>query len=1044
MADRRVKEELITYAYIVLYIALSSGQIFFNKWVLSSNFPYPLGLTLLHMIFSSILCFFLTKVFKVIKIEQGMSMDIYLSSVIPIGAMFAMTLWLGNTAYLYISVSFAQMLKAIMPVAVFILGVLAGLEIMSCRMLLIMSLISFGVLVASYGEIHINWIGVIYQMGGVVGEALRLIFMEIFLKNKGLKLNPLSMMYYVSPCSAICLLISWIFLEKPKMDAQLSWTFHPFILTLNCLCTFALNLSVFLVISHTSALTIRVAGVVKDWVVVLLSALLFADTKLTFINLIGYAIAIAGVAAYNNHKLKKEASRVNTENSSQLHVEYIPFDLTIPAGSSGGVVIGGDASGRGPGVRKGYSASQMKRRTGPPVGLRNLGNSCYLNSVLQCLTYTPPLAFFCLQHLHSHSCDIGKLSAGEKKGECAFCIIEERISRHGRQEDAHEFLRYVIDACHNTCLRIKKLQQQRRNVGYIENGNANGHSVVKDIFGGALQSQVKCLSCGADSNKVDEMMDISLDVLHTASLKDALQSFFQPEILDGNNKYKCENCKKLVSARKQMSILQAPNVLVIQLKRFEGVYGGKIDKSIAFEEVLVLSSYMCKASQDPNPEYTLFGTIVHSGFSADTGHYYAYIKDAMGRWYCCNDSFVSLSSLKEVLSEKVYVLFFSRTKQRPGPSHTGVYANGAKSNELNDLHTSKILKYRCSEKPVPRKQIGLPHSQPLNPSSTKTSKSPPTLPRKPIVSDTNSKKPPKPPAAGCIKIVVHSRESMDKNGNLDNRDVKENPVLSMVERNGVARSKTGNAVNGGKMKSPSLQPVTHKNGVAKSESYTAGDALEKKSLTSQLRMGRNGVSITALGDNSGTERNKSLDTPANRNCVEQSESGNAIDDVRRSASLLDGNGILPSFSTDHSESHHEKIESNGTLTTRSPRKMVGEGCSDNTGLKRKFLHEDRCILLARDAESRIKVDQFKEVISREAASFLQLCGWSNKVYEHMHSRKKLCAQQDSCDASNHLELKRLLIADAKSTLISQIPEPVKGTLIERLKSFGQEKSSSIT
>lgn len=70
-------------------------------------------------------------------------------------------------------------------------------------MLLIMSVISFGVLVASYGEININWVGVIYQMGGVVGEALRLIFMEILVKRKGLKLNPISVMYYVSPCRQV-------------------------------------------------------------------------------------------------------------------------------------------------------------------------------------------------------------------------------------------------------------------------------------------------------------------------------------------------------------------------------------------------------------------------------------------------------------------------------------------------------------------------------------------------------------------------------------------------------------------------------------------------------------------------------------------------------------------------------------------------------------------------------------------------------------------------------------------------------------------------
>ncbi|KAL3631505.1 hypothetical protein CASFOL_024489 [Castilleja foliolosa] len=329
MADQPrkwLREEFVTYAYILLYIALSSGQIFFNKWVLSSkeiNFPYPLGLTLLHMVFSSVLCFILTKFFKIMKVEDGMTLDIYISSVIPIGAMFAMTLWLGNTAYLYISVAFAQMLKAIMPVAVFVLGVLAGLEVMSCRMLLIMSVISFGVLVASYGEISISWIGVVYQMGGVVGEALRLIFVEIFVKRKGLKLNPLSMMYYVSPCSALCLLIPWVFLERPKMDAVGTWSFKPLVLILNCLCTFALNLSVFLVISHTSALTIRVAGVVKDWVVVLLSALIFADTKLTLINLFGYAIAIVGVAAYNNHKLKKEASRVSSSDEPEQLIPLV-------------------------------------------------------------------------------------------------------------------------------------------------------------------------------------------------------------------------------------------------------------------------------------------------------------------------------------------------------------------------------------------------------------------------------------------------------------------------------------------------------------------------------------------------------------------------------------------------------------------------------------------------------------------------------------------------------------------------------------------------
>lgn len=86
------------------------------------------------------------------------------------------------------------------PVAVFFLGAAAGLEVLSCRMFLIMFVISFGVVVASYGEVAVSWVGVVYQMGGVVGEALRLIFMEIFVKRKGIRLNSISVMYYVSPC----------------------------------------------------------------------------------------------------------------------------------------------------------------------------------------------------------------------------------------------------------------------------------------------------------------------------------------------------------------------------------------------------------------------------------------------------------------------------------------------------------------------------------------------------------------------------------------------------------------------------------------------------------------------------------------------------------------------------------------------------------------------------------------------------------------------------------------------------------------------------
>jgi ubiquitin carboxyl-terminal hydrolase 36/42 len=147
-------------------------------------------------------------------------------------------------------------------------------------------------------------------------------------------------------------------------------------------------------------------------------------------------------------------------------------------------------------------------------------------------------------------------------GHCPFCLVEKQITkslnndipldaplkiqsslelfakhfRSGRQEDAHEFLRYLIEACNDVCVKLYKARDRQGG----EASKSEPDTIIKDIFGGVLQSQVKCLSCGAESNKMDEIMDISLDILHASLLKEAFCRYFQSELLDGNNKYRCE------------------------------------------------------------------------------------------------------------------------------------------------------------------------------------------------------------------------------------------------------------------------------------------------------------------------------------------------------------------------------------------------------------------------------------------------------------------------------------------------------------------------
>ncbi|KAK9282083.1 hypothetical protein L1049_004995 [Liquidambar formosana] len=312
------KQVILTYMYLLLYVLLSSGVILYNKWVLSPiyfNFPYPITLTMIHMGFSGIVAFFLVRVLKVVS-PVKMTFRIYATCVIPISAFFASSLWFGNTAYLHISVAFIQMLKALMPVATFLVAVMCGTDRLRCDVFLNMVLVSVGVIISSYGEIHFNVLGTVYQVIGMFAEALRLVLTQVLLQNKGLTLNPITSLYYIAPCSFMFLFVPWYFLEKPGMEVlQIQFNFWTFFS--NALCALALNISIFLVIGRTGAVTTRVSGVLKDWILIALSTAVFPESTITTLNIVGYAVALCGVLMYNYLKVRDVCA-------SQLPSESVP------------------------------------------------------------------------------------------------------------------------------------------------------------------------------------------------------------------------------------------------------------------------------------------------------------------------------------------------------------------------------------------------------------------------------------------------------------------------------------------------------------------------------------------------------------------------------------------------------------------------------------------------------------------------------------------------------------------------------------------------
>ncbi|NXT73903.1 UBP42 hydrolase, partial [Zapornia atra] len=308
---------------------------------------------------------------------------------------------------------------------------------------------------------------------------------------------------------------------------------------------------------------------------------------------------------------------------------------------------------------------QQQRDAG--AGLYNLGNTCFLNSILQCLTYTPPLANYLLSGEHSRLC--------VQQGFCMMCIMEAhvnevlhasgsaikpsavvsaltRIGEHfklGTQEDAHEFLRFTVDAMQRACLS-----------GSSDlDSSSQATTVVHQIFGGSLRSRVTCLSCKAISDSYEPILDVLLDIKAAASVTEALEGFVQPEQMDGENCLQCHTCDKRVAASKALTVHDAPKVLTLCLKRFQDLTGRKIEKVVEYAEHLDLRPYTSQTAGEPLL-YSLYAVLVHRGDSCHAGHYFCYVKASNGLWYKMDDVSVKRCSINAVCRKQAYLLFYVR------------------------------------------------------------------------------------------------------------------------------------------------------------------------------------------------------------------------------------------------------------------------------------------------------------------------------------------------------------------------------------------------
>ncbi|KAG2243226.1 hypothetical protein Bca4012_022646 [Brassica carinata] len=339
-----------------------------------------------------------------------------------------------------------------------------------------------------------------------------------------------------------------------------------------------------------------------------------------------------------------------------------------------------------------------------PCGLMNCGNSCFANVILQCLSWTRPLVAYLLERGHRSEC--------MRDDWCFFCEFETHVERasqsrfpfspvniisrltniggtlgYGRQEDAHEFMRFAIDTMQSVCLDEfggEKMVPPR----------SQETTLVQYIFGGLLQSQVQCTVCNNVSEQYENMMDLTVEIHGDAvSLEECLDQFTAKEWLQGDNMYKCDRCSDYVRACKRLTIRRPPNVLTIALKRFKGGRYGKLNKRISFPETLDLRPYMSQGGEGSDV-YKLYAVIVHLDMlnASFFGHYICYIKDFSGNWYRIDDSEIESVELEEVLSRRAYMLLYSRIQARSSLSCESLRSEVQEEKETDTLATKSCQK----------------------------------------------------------------------------------------------------------------------------------------------------------------------------------------------------------------------------------------------------------------------------------------------------------------------------------------------------------------